>query len=112
MRISIPSSIPHFGTTFSTTRTMYHFDTNLGITPFTTSVDRYLTLIEVDWWGILDLMTYTHQIYFGYLVNFQPYCFSGTKSYFFKIVNILLNFQNFLFALQILLQLDIPDLVM
>ena len=44
MRISIPHSIPHFGTTFGTTRTMYHFDTHLGTTPFTTSVDR-LTLV-------------------------------------------------------------------
>ena len=44
MRISIPPSIPHFGTTFGTTRTMYHFDTNLGITPFTTSVDRLTCL--------------------------------------------------------------------
>ena len=44
MRISIPPSIPHFGTTFGTTRTMYHFDTHLGTTPFTTSVDRLTCL--------------------------------------------------------------------
>ena len=37
-------SIPHFGTTFGTTRTMYHFDTHLGTTPFTTSVDRLTCL--------------------------------------------------------------------
>ena len=41
MRISIPPSIPHFGTTFGTTRTMYHFDTHLGTT---TSVDRLTCL--------------------------------------------------------------------
>ena len=40
MRISIPPSIPHLGTTLGTTRTMYHFDTHLGTTPFTTSADR------------------------------------------------------------------------
>ena len=40
MCISIPPSISHFGTTFGTTRTMYHFDTPLGTTPLTTSVDR------------------------------------------------------------------------
>ena len=44
MRISIPPSIPHFGTTFGTKRTMYHFDTNLGTTPFTSSVDRLTCL--------------------------------------------------------------------
>ena len=44
MRISIPPSIPHFGTSFGTTRTMYHFDTHLGTTPFTTSVDRLTCL--------------------------------------------------------------------
>ena len=44
MRISIPPSIPHFGTTFVTTRIMYHFDTHLGATPFTTSVDRLTCL--------------------------------------------------------------------
>ena len=44
MRISIPPSIPHFGTTFGTTRTMYHFATHLGTTPFTTSVDRLTCL--------------------------------------------------------------------
>ena len=44
MRISIPPSILHFGTTFGTTRTMYHFDTHLGTTPFTTSVDRLTCL--------------------------------------------------------------------
>ena len=44
MRISITPSIPHFGTTFGTTRTMYHFDTHLGTTPFTTSVDRLTCL--------------------------------------------------------------------
>ena len=44
MRISLPPSIPHFGTTFGTTRTMYHFDTHLGTTPFTTSVDRLTCL--------------------------------------------------------------------
>ena len=38
--MGIRISIPHFGTTFGTTRTMYHFDTPLGTTPFTTSVDR------------------------------------------------------------------------
>ena len=43
MRISIPPSIPHFGTTFGTTRTMYHFDTHLGTT-LTTSVDRLTCL--------------------------------------------------------------------
>ena len=41
-------SIPHFGTTFGTTRTMYHFDTPLGTTPFTTSVDR-LTFFRPLW---------------------------------------------------------------
>ena len=44
MRIYIPPSIPHFGTTFGTTRIMYHFDTHLGTTPFTTSVDRLTCL--------------------------------------------------------------------
>ena len=44
MRISIPPSIPHFGSTFGTTRIMYHFDTHLGTTPFTTSVDRLTCL--------------------------------------------------------------------
>ena len=38
--MGIRISIPHFGTTFGTTRTMYHFDTPMGTTPFTTSVDR------------------------------------------------------------------------
>ena len=43
MRISISPSIPHFGTTFGTTRTMYHFDTHLDTT-LTTSVDRLTCL--------------------------------------------------------------------
>ena len=48
MCISIPPSIPHFGTTFGTTRTMYHFDTPLGTTPLTTSVDRLTFLAFVE----------------------------------------------------------------
>ena len=48
MCISIPPSIPHFGTTFGTTRTMYHFDTPLRTTPLTTSVDRLTFLAFVE----------------------------------------------------------------
>ena len=49
MCISIPPSIPLFGTTFGTTRTMYHFDTPLGTTPLTISVD------QVDLFGLCDM---------------------------------------------------------
>ena len=35
-------------TTFRTTRTMYHFDTPLGATPLTTSVDRLTFLAFVE----------------------------------------------------------------
>ena len=48
MCISIPPSIPHFGPNFGTTRTMYHFDTPLGTTPLTTSVDRLTFLAFVE----------------------------------------------------------------
>ena len=51
MCISIPPSIPHFGTTFGTTRTMYHFDTPLGTTPLTTSVDR------LTFWAVVECIT-------------------------------------------------------
>ena len=46
MSILIPPTIPHFGTNFGTTRTMYHLDTPLGTTPSTTSVD------QVDLFGL------------------------------------------------------------
>ena len=48
MCIGMCISIPHFGTTFGTTRTMYHFDTPLGTTPLTTSVDRLTFLAFVE----------------------------------------------------------------
>ena len=41
MCISIPPSIPHFGTT-------HHFDTPLGTTPLTTSIDRVTFLAFVE----------------------------------------------------------------
>ena len=47
--ISYKEMIPHFGTTFGTTRTMYHFDTPLGTTPSTTSVD------QVDLFGLCGM---------------------------------------------------------
>ena len=48
MCILIPPSIPHFAPNFGTTRTMYHFDTPLGTTPLTTSVDRLTFLAFVE----------------------------------------------------------------
>ena len=51
MCISIPPSIPHFGTTFGTTCTMYHFDNPLGTTPSTISVD------QVDLCGMYNLVS-------------------------------------------------------
>ena len=49
MCILIPPSIPHFGTNFATTRTMFHLDTPLGTTPSTTSVD------QVDLFGLCGM---------------------------------------------------------
>ena len=49
MCISIPPSIPHFGTNFGTTRTMYYLDTPLATTPSTTSVD------QVDLFGLCGM---------------------------------------------------------
>ena len=40
MCIGMCISIPHFGTNFGTTRTMYYLDTSLGATLSTISVDQ------------------------------------------------------------------------
>ena len=48
MCVSIPPSIPHFGTTFGTTRTMYHLDTTLRTTPSTTPVDQVDLFVLVE----------------------------------------------------------------
>ena len=47
MCISITPSIPHFDTTFGTTRTMYHLDTTLGTTAWFLNVISAIRHLKV-----------------------------------------------------------------